>query len=1053
MGMSVQPSVPTVSNQTVQNPQPNSPIWESHSFATTALTTFKNLTSYFSRDKKQYTILKNRKTQFANLQQATDQHKTKINDIITGLKSNNTKKALENIKKDLDQIPDGEITLEQALGIIDGALRSKIDANTKKSLLNMLLETAQTKNEAKKQITEFFSYVLTDETSNFPNEIKQQAIKALLLDENSDDARSKILDDIFGKYDDNNEMPEPLLEILKNVLFEESKENNDDNQSGIELSTYKINENFLKELKNCKPWEIQVYAHALKNNDYLLNKFKLELGIKGINTWQKNIILYCLRNDHEWAKNTVNGNKILASQVTDTIKSNLESDNKSTRNESISLLQNIINSSNEIPTAILNLLIGAANQRETSVAGNTQMADKQFPDWLFEVMRGIKPDTFKKIAEQIIHGHITAQFDNNSDKLNTIATLALAALPKDDNKINEQRIPFAVLNQLLSINSKTQELNGTYIVARIGKALVDADCDNHTWTNTRTTTFLKSLNAINSTEREGGQGKSKSEMAKDALLLCRSQLEDNAYKFDVAIQYVADDESEQKQEQDKKESSAQNPTPITSFFVDCFSNAKNKKNPYLSIELCITNFQTCTGEPLYQFKPQTYNRIKDAMGIDYARKSYNAAKNNTKGRNNCKSSSSSNVNDPADDFNTWYTNNKKTIFEHLNSNSSTEAETNIGGITLDISSFQYQLKHFGEIDKSRYYKLSDEHIQEVTNKILHLARTNKLEDELTNNNQFISCYILEKVSSQLLDYCDNENDSQTKKAAEQALEIISQKLDQLSQDVCKNTESENCKSITKSCKEINTEEIVVSSYEFLKDPNPLLYQDSEAAQLFTEANRELKGVSGHANNCLFYSICGQKPENETDHMYNAYALREQYVKIQKKKYKETSEQVLKTEQAEILCLPQMATHLGRPIVVLTETTGTENIKGSSIQIALKDFNDENLQLSISEDILKADQTIADWINASGLGNKSKEAFKALARALNTATNNRNNYTSENVKTKKVTEALTELLQDSNTIALHLNSSINGGHYQSFVPKKHEDDYDSYGLVSLFEETT
>lgn len=1040
--MSGQSLVAPVGNSNAQSAQSSQAIWQDHLFTATAFTTFKELTSFFSRDKKQYTLLKDRKAQFANSQQATDQQKTRINDIITGLKSNNTNKALENLKDalenpndTLDTIPNGEITLEQALGIIDGALRSNI--GTKTALLSMLLETAQSNKDTTNQITEFFSYILTDGTSNFPDEIKQQAITALFQNENG--ALSEIRNGIFGKYDDNNKMPEPLLEILKNVLFEEPKENNDDNQNGIELSTCEINENFLEELKNSKPWAIQVYAHALKNDDYLLNKLKPELQKTEIDTFQKDILLYCLRNDHEWAKNTVNGDKRLASQVADTIKNNLESNVKSTQSESISLLKNIIHSSEEIPEWALKLLVGAANQTETSFASGNQATVKQFPDWLSEVMRGIKPDAFKKIAEQIVNcdenqwKDLTGTNDNASengtdsagknipDKLDTIATLALAALPEDDSKINEKSMPFTALNELLLIKSETPKHNGPNIVAHIGKALVDADCNNPTWTNSRTTAFLKALNAIDSTKTQEGLGKSSSEMAKDALLSCRSKLEGNAYKFDVAIQYVADDENEQKQEKDKKESSAQNPTPITSFFVDCLSPAEE----YKSIIANIQSFQNYTGEPLYQFKPQTYEHIKNAMIMNHARKAYEQCDHTT------------------DKFNEWYSKNKDDITTRLNSASddiqNENTKVDIDGITLDRSSFQDQLQYLGRIDKSRYPTLSDEHIQEVTNNILSLARDGKVQAELTNNNLFKSNYILEKSCSQLLTYLSNAENDQTKAHAKTALETILKYY--YGDDKTYSNDGKIKDATDKFIKTLHShnysiKEIKVRIHEGLTNPSPLQNPDDPAAKLFTN-NRELKGVSGHSNNCLFYSICGQKQGKDND-KYNSYELRQKYVEIQKagQEISKEEEQRFQTEQAEISCLSQMATHLKRPIVVLVEQTAT-NQKGTGILLYLP--NTEILLPPLSAENLDNNTTIETWL---GNYNNHDAEFNALAIALKTKV--------DDVKTMNVETALEILLGDSNTIALHFQGDTQNGHYQSFVPKKQEDEYDFDGFGNLFE---
>lgn len=1050
--MSGQSLVAPVGNSNAQSAQSSQAIWKNHSFATTALTTFKELTSFFSRDKKQYTLLKDRKAQFANSQQATDQQKTKINDIITGLKSNNANKALENLNDalenpndTLDKIPNGKITPEQALGIIDGALRSNI--GTKTELLSMLLETAQSNKDTTNQITEFFSYILTDGTSNFPNEIKQQAITALFQNENENKngALSEIRNGIFGKYDDNNKMPEPLLEILKNVLFEKPKENNDDNQNGIELSTCESNENFLKELKNSKPWAIQVYAHALKNDDYLLNELKLKLHKTEIDTFQKDILLYCLRNDHEWAKNTVNGDKRLASQVADTIKNNLESNVKSTQSESISLLKNIIHSSEEIPEWALKLLVGAANQTETSVASVNQATVKQFPDWLSEVMRGIKPDAFKKIAEQIVNcdknqwKDLTGTDDNAPedrtdsadknipDKLDTIATLALAALPKDDSKINKNCTPFPVLSELLSITTQKREHIGPSIVARIGKKLIDADCNNPTWTNSRTTAFLKALNAIDPTKTQEELGKSSSEMAKDqkspsemakdALLLCRSKLENNSYKFDVAIQYVADDESEQKQEKDKKESSAQNPTPITSFFVDCLSPAEE----YKSIIADIQSFQNYTGEPLYQFKPQTYERIKDAMIMNHARKAYEQCDHTT------------------DKFNEWYSKNKNAITTRLNSASddiqNENTKVDIDGITLDRSSFQDQLQYIGQIDQSRYNTLSDEYIQKVTTNILSPARAGKVQAELINNNLFQSTYILEKSCSQLLNYFEHAENDQTKAHAGTALETILRHYcynnKRFANAKGKLDDQTNSNRITEATKEFIaalhshnysikdiTEEIEVRKHEELTDANQLQNQDDPAAKLFTK-HRELKGVSGYGNNCLFYSICGQKQGKDND-KYNSYKLRQKYVEIQKAD-KTADEQKLQKEQAEISCLSQMATHLKRPIVVLVEQTAT-NQKGTGILLYLP--NTEILLPPLSAENLDNNTTIETWL---GNYNNHDAEFNALATALKTNV--------DDVKTMNVETALETLLGDSNTIALHFQGDTNGGHYQSFVPKK------------------
>lgn len=1081
--MSGQSLVAPVGNSNAQSAQSSQAIWQDHSFATTALTTFKKLTSFFSRDKKQYTLLKDRKAQFANSQQATDQQKTRINDIITGLKSNNTNDALGNLKDTLDTIPNGEITLEQALGIIDGALRSNI--GTKTALLSMLLETAQSNKDTTNQITEFFSYILTDGTSNFPDEIKQQAITALFQNENG--ALSEIRNGIFGKYDDNNKMPEPLLEILKNVLFEEPKENNDDNQDGIELSTCESNENFLEELKNSKPWAIQVYAHALKNDDYLLNKLKLKLHKTEIDTFQKDTLLYCLRNDHEWAKNTVNGDKRLASQVADTIKNNLESNVKSTQSESISLLKNIIHSSEEIPELALKLLVGAANQTETSVASVNQATVKQFPDWLSEVMRGIKPDAFKKIAEQIVNcdknqwkdltgtdenapENGTDSADKNiPDKLDTIATLALAALPEDDSKINKNCTPFPVLSELLSITTQKRENIGPNIVAHIGKALVDADCNNPTWTNSRTTAFLKALNAINSTKTQEGLGKSLSEMAKDALLSCRSKLEGNAYKFDVAIQYVADDESEQKQEKDKKESSAQNPTPITSFFVDCLSPAEE----YKSIIADIQSFQNYTGEPLYQFKPQTYEHIKNAMIMNHARKAYAFKKyQEYKGKqeaspnddgielddqtipthsgeveekmgNDFNTWYNENKENIAGDFNTWYSENKDGITTRLNSASddiqNENTKVDIDGITLDRSSFQDQLQYLGRIDKSRYPTLSDEHIQEVTNNILSLARDGKVQAELTNNNLFKSNYILEKSCSQLLTYLSNAENDQTKAHAKTALETILKYY--YGDDKTYSNDGKIKDATDKFIKTLHShnysiKEIKVRIHEGLTNPSPLQNPDDPAAKLFTN-NRELKGVSGHSNNCLFYSICGQKQGKDND-KYNSYELRQKYVEIQKagQEISKEEEQRFQTEQAEISCLSQMATHLKRPIVVLVEQTAT-NQKGTGILLYLP--NTEILLPPLSAENLDNNTTIETWL---GNYNNHDAEFNALAIALKTKV--------DDVKTMNVETALEILLGDSNTIALHFQGDTQNGHYQSFVPKKQEDEYDFDGFGNLFE---
>ncbi len=1053
--------VASASNPTAHNTHASQAIWQDHSFATTALTTFKELTSFFSRDKKQYTLLKDRKAQFANSQQATDQQKTRINDIITGLKSNNTNDALGNLKDALDKIPNVEITLEQALGIIDGALRSNI--GTKTALLSMLLETAQSNKDTTNQITEFFSYILTDGTSNFPDEIKQQAITALFQNENG--ALSEIRNGIFGKYDDNNKMPEPLLEILKNVLFEEPKENNDDNQNGIELSTYESNENFLEELKNSKPWAIQVYAHALKNDDYLLNELKLELHKTEIDTFQKDILLHCLRNDHVWAKNTVNGDKRLASQVADTIKNNLESNVKSTQSESISLLKNIIHSSEEIPELALKLLVGAANQTETSFASVNQATVKQFPDWLSEVMRGIKPDAFKKIAEQIVNCDENQW--NIPDNLDTIATLALAALPKDDSKINKKSMPFTALNELLLIKSKTQELNGTDIVAHIGKALVDADCNNPTWTNSRTTAFLKALNAIDSTKTQEGLGKSLSEMAKDALLSCRSKLEGNAYKFDVAIQYVADDESEQKQKKGKDESSAQNPTPITSFFVDCLSPAEE----YKSIIADIQSFQNYTGEPLYQFKPQTYEHIKNAMIMNHARKAYAFKKyQEYKGKqeaspnddgielddqtipthsgeveekmgNDFNTWYNENKENIAGDFNTWYSENKDGITTRLNSASddiqNENTKVDIDGITLDRSSFQDQLQYIGQIDQSRYNTLSDEYIQNVTTNILSLASNGKLEEGLINNNLFQSTYILEKSCSQLLTYFKHGKNGYAETALETILKyyycddkIYSNdgKIKDATDKFIKTLHSHN----------YSIKEIKVRTHEGLTNPSPLQNPDDPAAKLFTN-NRELKGVSGHSNNCLFYSICGQKQGKDND-KYNSYELRQKYVEIQKagQEISKEEEQRFQTEQAEISCLPQMATHLKRPIVVLVEQTAT-NQKGTGILLSLP--NTEILLPPLSAENLDNNTTIETWLG--NYNNHNHDAkFNALAIALKTKV--------DDVKTMNVETALETLLGDSNTIALHFQGDTNGGHYQSFVPKKQEDEYDFDGFGNLFE---
>ncbi len=1070
--MSGQSSVSPVSNPTVQNTQSSPTIWQDHSFAATALTTFKGLSGKFSRFGKQYKILTAREAKVTRPKQATPEQQTEIDNIISELKSDNTnelKSALEN----------NTITLEQALGIIDGALRSGIDTNKKTELLNMLLEVLfdnAASEDVKKQITEFFSYILTDETSSFPNEIKQQALTALFQDEND---FSEIRDNIFGKYDDNNKMPEPLLNALKDELFEKY-EGNDGNQ-------IETNENFLEELRNCKPWAIQVYAHAIKNDADILQNF--EANASNTDNYYLQTLLYGLRNGHEWAKTLIETNDTLAQQVANEIAENLG--NKATRNEAISLLQNIINSSNKIPTAILNLLINAVNNQEITVSSNVQSNDTKPPAWLSEVMRGIKPDAFTKIVEQIVNPNeeqwkkLTGAGQNVPDRLDTIATLALAALPKDDSKINESCMPFAALNGLLLTN----KFYGPSIVAHIGKALVDADCDNPTWTNTRTTTFLKSLNAIDSTKTQEGQEKSPSEMAKDALLLCRLQLEYNSYKFDVAIQYVADDESEQKQDDDKKESSAQNPTPITSFFVDCLSPATFKEWDLSSIIYDIQSFQNYTGEPLYQFKPQTYERIKDAMMMEHARKAYALKQyqeqavnqNNDFSDNDNNSIKLDNIDDGSDgdvdggqepstrnreveekmddDFNTWYneykgdlatdftawyTNNKKAITEHLNSASDKNTESDIGGITLDRSPFQKQLQYLGRIDKSRYKTLSDEHIQSVTNNILSLANKSQLQTELMNNNPFKSNYILEKSCSQLLNYFEHGENDQTKALAETALETI------LKHYCCNDKRFANAKKKLDNKKNPNRIKDATNAFiaalhghngsiddineEILQAQQLQQQQLLQAKALFTEY-RELKDVPGTENNCLFYAICKQKPENDNTGKYVAKELREKYVEIQTAKVqpdKTVDQKSLNNEQADISCLPQMATHLKRPIVVLVEQT-TKNNYGTGIQIALPKGNakTEILLPPISVDIITGDTTIEAWLNNY---NDRGNEFNALTETLKKATG-KQNLTVDNVKKMPVQKALNILLKDSNTIALYFNGNTENGHYQSFVPKK------------------
>lgn len=1091
--MSGQSSVSPVSNPNAQSAHASQAIRQDHSFTTTtAPTTFKKLKG----GKTQETILADRKAQSVNQQQATGsqqttpKQQTEIDNIISRLKSNDTPgAALESLKKFLDRIPDGEITLEQALDIIDCALRPDIEANTKTALLNMLLETAQSNKDTKNQITEFFSCILTDKTSNFTNEIKQQAITALFQNENN--VLSEMRDDIFSKYDDNNEMPKSLLDALKDALF--VKKEDDVNRNQI-----KTNENFLKKLQDCKPWAIQIYAHAIENNSNILQNFKINVrSQKHCDNYHLQTLLYGLRNGHEWAKDTVNNDKRLASQVANKIAENLE--NKATQNKDILLLQSIINSSEEIPEWALKLLVGAANNQEITALGSVQSYDAKPSEWLSEVMRGIKPDAFKKIAEQIVNsnkeqwkklitadGNATGKPDGNATgkldgdatgKLNTIATLALATLPKDDSKINESCMPFTALNGLLSISNKKNEINGPNIVASIGKALVDADCNNPTWTNTRTTTFLHALNKVEpikkqkkSSSEKAKDPKSPSEMAKDALFLCRTKLKNNSYKFDVAIQYVADDESEQKQKKDKNKSSAQNPTPITSFFVDYLSPAAYNKLEPGSIIANIQSFQNYTGEPLYQFKPQTYERIKDAMIMNHARKAYTLKKYQEYKEKQEASSNDDGIElydqtipthsgeveeKMGNDFNTWYNENKENIAGDFNKwyskyqkkittllNSAPDdiqnknTKVDIDGIILDRSSFQDQLQYLGRIDKSRYHTLSDEHIQEVTNNILKLAGDSKLK---IGSNTFTSKYILEKVCSQLLDYLKSEkNNDQTKAHAKTALETI------LKYYCYNNKGFANAKETLDD--QTNPNRIADATKKFiaaLRDQNNSIddinQEISRAQEVKTkqfertktlfEQHRELENVSGDNNDCLFNAINLQKPNNNNDNNYNVDALRQKYVEIQTAKAQQAKKTVdqksLKDEQADISCLPQMATHLGRPIVVLIKQTKPGQ-EGTGVQIALPKGNAEaeTLLPTISVDILIGNTTIETWL---GNYDDHNAEFNALAIALKTKI--------DDVKTMNVKDALEILLGDSNTIALHFQGDTQNGHYQSFVPKK------------------
>ena len=80
-----------------------------------------------------------------------------------------------------------------------------------------------------------------------------------------------------------------------------------------------------------------------------------------------------------------------------------------------------------------------------------------------------------------------------------ITTLALAALPEDDNKINESCMPFTAFSGLLAIYQ--DGLKGTDIVANIGQALIDADCNYKVdgearWTNSRTTASAQAVREL-----------------------------------------------------------------------------------------------------------------------------------------------------------------------------------------------------------------------------------------------------------------------------------------------------------------------------------------------------------------------------------------------------------------------------------------------------------------------------------------------------------------------------------------------------------------------------